>query len=111
MKIYNQVLYALLCIGVLGATSVYAQNPSGDLRLEILSAYNFVVDSNVESPSTYAPESAYIGVKIWNDGSNDLTDVYAYIGNYTNSGSAHPAYTPAGRMRLWWGRWMVMSLL
>lgn len=68
-----------------GVGSVFAANPSGDLRIEIMSAYNFVVDSNVESPSTYAPRSAYLGAKIYNDGTNDLTDVYAYIGNFTNS--------------------------
>lgn len=39
-----------------GVASAQAQ-----LRIEVISAYNLVVDSNVESPSTYAPRSAYLG--------------------------------------------------
>ena len=69
---------------LLSATSVYAANPAGDLRIEVASAYNFVVDSNVESPSTYAPRSAYLSATYYNDGADDLTDVWAYIGDYTN---------------------------
>jgi hypothetical protein len=33
----------------------------GDLRAVPITAYNFVVDSNVESPSTYAPMLAERG--------------------------------------------------
>ncbi len=58
---------------------------AGDLRIEPMAAYNFVVDSNVESPSTYAPRSAYVGASFHNDGTNVLTDVWAYIGDYTNN--------------------------
>jgi len=58
-----------------------ASNPSGALRIEVTTAYNFIVDSNVESPSTYAPRAAYISARIWNDGVADLTDVYANVGN------------------------------
>ena len=61
-----------------------AANPDGDLRIEVIAAYNLVVDSNVESPSTYAPRSAYLGATYYNDGTNPLTDVWAYIGDYTN---------------------------
>ena len=64
---------------------VRAANPSNGLRIEVIAAYNLVVDSNVESPSTYAPRSAYLGAKFCNDGTNDLTDVFAYIGNFTNN--------------------------
>lgn len=80
-------LIVVLCLfaAAFGVMPVFAGNPDGDLRIEIMSAYNLVVDSNVESPSTYAPRSAYLGAKIYNDGSNDLTDVYAYIGDFTNS--------------------------
>ncbi len=54
------------------------------LRIEVVSAYNLVVDSNVESPSTYAPRAAYLGATFHNDGSTALTNVWAYIGDYTN---------------------------
>ena len=58
-----------------------SETSDGSLRVEVITAYNFVVDSNVESPSTYAPRSAYIGAKIYNDGPTTLTDVAAYAGN------------------------------
>ncbi len=75
--------------GVLGAVLAWlgmsgpagAANPDGDLRVEIVTAYNLIVDSNAESPSTYAPKSAYIGAKFCNDGDNALTNVWAYIGD------------------------------
>ncbi|MGD9781850.1 MAG: hypothetical protein AB7V14_06825 [Kiritimatiellia bacterium] len=54
------------------------------LRIEMIAAYNLVVDSNVESPSTYAPRAAYLGATDHNDGTNALTDVWAYIGDFTN---------------------------
>jgi len=60
-------------------------NPDGALRIELISGYNFVVDSNVETPATYAPRSAYLGATYYNDGLVALTNVYAYIGNYTNN--------------------------
>ncbi len=61
-----------------------AANPDGDLRIEPIAAYNFVVDSNVESPSTYAPRAAYLSAKFHNDGTNAITNVWAYIGDFTN---------------------------
>lgn len=58
-----------------------ASTQDGALRLELTTAYNFIVDSNVESPSTYAPRAAYISARIWNDGSVPITNVRAYIGD------------------------------
>jgi uncharacterized repeat protein (TIGR01451 family) len=72
-----------------------ASNPHGDLRIDIVTAYNFIVDSNVESPSTYAPESAYIGAHICNDGTNDLTDASAYIGNFIDGVNDTPGIYPS----------------
>ena len=76
---------------------VMAANPSGDLRIEVASAYNFVVDSNVESPSTYAPRSAYLSATYYNDGTDDLTDVWAYIGDYAGgTPGVYPSRTHSG---------------
>lgn len=74
--------------------SASAANPSGDLRIEVIAAYNLVVDSNVESPSTFAPRSAYLGAKFHNDGTNDLKNVFAYIGNYLGGTSNTPGIYP-----------------
>lgn len=73
---------------------VFAANPSNGLRIEVIAAYNLVVDSNVESPSTYAPHAAYLGAKFHNDGTNDLTGVTAYIGNYVNGAADTPGTYP-----------------
>src|SRR5215207_9635166 len=79
---YGRQSFALLVALVVaisfgtGQWIVYATNPSGDLRIEVITAYNFIVDSNVESPSTYAPEAATIGAKFCNDGTNDMTNVF-----------------------------------
>jgi uncharacterized repeat protein (TIGR01451 family) len=68
----------------------------GDLRAVPITAYNFVVDSNVESPSTYAPRSASIGARFCNDGANDMTDLFASIGNYDPNGDTNPADSTPG---------------
>jgi hypothetical protein len=66
----------------------------GPLTVEIGSAYNLVVDSNVESPSTYAPSVATVLGRLCNTGATKLTDVWAYIGDYTNgTPGLYPART------------------
>jgi hypothetical protein len=62
-----------------------AANPSGDLRIVPISAYNFVVDSNVTTPATYAPQAGTIGAQFCNDGANDLTDVTVYVGDFNTT--------------------------
>ncbi len=69
-------LLLFLCFNQL----LFATNPNGDLRLEVISAYNFVVDSN--DPES-GPTSAYVGVNICNDGTNDLSNVIINIGDFT----------------------------
>ncbi len=68
-------------------------NPTGDLRMEVIAAYNFVVDSN--SP-TSGPSSAYVGVEVCNDGTDDLTNVVVNIGDF-NAGTpgVYPVRTNA----------------
>ncbi|MBN1428633.1 MAG: hypothetical protein JXB07_09610 [Anaerolineae bacterium] len=89
MLIAKKLCFLLLAISITLIPSLnesqiaQAANPDGDLRIDVITAYNFVVDSNVESPSTYAPEAATIGAQFCNDGSNDLTDVTAYVGDFT----------------------------
>ncbi len=75
--------FALTLTGMgfaLGATQ------DGALRMEVITAYNFVVDSNVESPSTNGPSAAHLGVRIYNDGDTPLTDVYVNIGDKAGGG-------------------------
>lgn len=68
---------------LLGAASlVSAQTPTdGALRMEVITAYNFVVDSNVETPASYSPSAAHLGVKISNTGATPLTNVTVNIGD------------------------------
>ena len=79
------------------AAPAWGGNPDGDLRVEIVTAYNLVVDSNAESPSTYAPKSAYIGAKFCNDGTEPLTNVWAYIGDLAaGTPGTYPSRTHPG---------------
>lgn len=63
---------------------------AASLNVEIIAGYNLVVDSNVSSPSTYAPRVATVIGKFCNPGDTALTDVYGYIGNGTTPGT-YPA--------------------
>jgi uncharacterized repeat protein (TIGR01451 family) len=85
-----------LCTGIslCLAMGAWGSNPSGDLRVEAINAYNLVVDSNVESPSTYAPRSAYLGARFCNDGTNALTNVVAHIGDYLGGSGGTPGTYP-----------------
>ncbi len=85
MKSYRLFLPVfLLLMAPLFAGTTFASNPTNGLRIEIMSAYNLVVDSNVESPSTYAPRAAFFGAKFCNDGDTPLNNIYANIGTYSN---------------------------
>ena len=75
--------------------SLHAATQDGPLRVEVITAYNLIVDSNAGTPSSYAPRSAYIGVTFHNDGTTDLTDVFACIGNYNGGTGATPGLYPA----------------
>jgi uncharacterized repeat protein (TIGR01451 family) len=73
-----------------------AATADGALRVEVITAYNLVVDSNAGTPASYAPRSAYIGATFHNDGSVPLTGIAAHIGNYTNgAASSTPGIYPA----------------
>ena len=85
-KILVLAAYLFMAALFFSPHATQAANPDGDLRIVVLTAPNFVVDSNVESPSTYAPEAATIGAKFCNDGTDTLTDVFAFIGNYDPNG-------------------------
>jgi hypothetical protein len=93
---------AVLIIGVLAMLAAAAYLFSGaqqaraaaDLSVSINTAYNLVVDSNVSSPSTYAPRAATVYGTFCNDGNETLTDVYGYIGNYNGGSSPTPGLYP-----------------
>ncbi|HEY4722969.1 MAG TPA: hypothetical protein VII92_14045, partial [Anaerolineae bacterium] len=56
---------------------------AGTVTVEIIAAYNLVVDSNVESPSTYAPSVATVGGKVCNTSGQVVTGTQVFIGDYT----------------------------
>ncbi len=76
------VWIGLLLLGVfhLAPSALVA---AGDLSIEIVAGYNFVVDSNVTSPSTYAPAVATVMARFCNDGDAPLSDVQGFIGDST----------------------------
>ena len=83
--VWRFVIAAAAWVGIFPLAAV-AANPDGDLRIEPIAAYNFVVDSNIDTPAGYGPDSAYLGAHVCNDGSNDLTDVLVNIGNFDPDG-------------------------
>lgn len=56
---------------------------AGSLSIQLNAPYNLIVDSNVCSPSTYAPQVATIGAGFCNYGDAPLTDVVGSIGDFT----------------------------
>ncbi len=86
------ILLTVLLLG--GLFSLLAQarptDAAADLTVEIIAAYNLVVDSNVESPSTYAPSVATVAGRFCNVGDTPLTNAQGYIGNGTTPGT-YPA--------------------
>ena len=82
------VAVALAPAAVLGA---------GALSVEVVTAYNLVVDSNVTSPATYAPKAGYIGAKICNTGDAPLANVIASTRGLRprDPGEFHAGHLPA----------------
>ena len=94
-KIIGQLVKAMrlmaMLIAVLSLTSVSAWSA---LTVELVNGYNLVVDSNVTSPATYAPQSAYIGAKICNTGATTLNNVFVYVGSYNGGSGNTPGIYP-----------------
>lgn len=80
-------LLSVLFGGVLLLTQARPVHAAGNLQVSIVAGYNLVVDSNVESPSTYAPSVATVMGRFCNTGDAPLTNVQGFIGNYTGSGA------------------------
>lgn len=89
-------LLAWLAIALWAPTACSGQ-VDGALRMEVITAYNFVVDSNVETPASYGPEAAHLGVRVCNTGTLPLTDVYVRIGDLTDpaTGAGTPGVYPS----------------
>lgn len=79
---------------VLTGSVAHAATADGALRVEVITAYNLVVDSNAGTPASYAPRSAYIGATFHNDGTVPLTDLIARIGNYSGGAGDTPGVYP-----------------
>jgi uncharacterized repeat protein (TIGR01451 family) len=95
LTILGRCLLVLTLALLAPAGAALADQPTnGDLKIETLTAYNFIVDSNVGSPSTYGPGAATIGAKFCNTGANPLTNVVAYIGNYGTGRADGTGNTP-----------------
>jgi len=93
MRNFRSLVFLVSLISFLPLAG-WSANPTNSLRVEVMKAYNFIVDSNVEAPSSYSPRAAYLGARICNDGATVLSNVTAYIGNFTNrTPGIYPART------------------
>ncbi len=85
LKFFAVKLLLWACSLILASvTDGSAATSQGALRMEMITAYNFVVDSNIESPAGKSPSAAHLGVRIYNDGSTALTNVVVNIGKLTD---------------------------
>lgn len=98
----SRILFIMLAAIILSVTAAQATNPDGQLRIEIISAYNLVVDSNVTAQSTLAPEAATLGARVCNDGDEVMNEVQVYIGDHANNKpGTYPVFDSAGDSRTW----------
>lgn len=81
--------FALLLFG-LAFMSVPTASAAGVITVDIVAGYNLVVDSNVMSPSTYAPSAATVMGRFCNTGDATLNNV---LGILATSEPIHPAVT------------------
>jgi hypothetical protein len=88
----RKYLFALAVVFLCGFTMGSAQPTTvdGTLRMQVITAYNFVVDSNIETPAGKSPSAAHLGVRIYNDGPTALTNVVVNIGDMTSPGNGTP---------------------
>ncbi len=76
---------------ILSNPTLYAQC---DVTAEINTAYNFIVDSNIESPAGNNPTTAYITAKFCNKGTAPISGATAYIGTQaTQTPGVYPSTT------------------
>lgn len=66
------------------ARTASAEINDGALKMEVISAYNLVVDSNIESPAGRCPTAAHLGLRVYNTGVTPLTGVTLRIGDLLN---------------------------
>ena len=81
------LVFATLLGSLLLLTQARKVEAAGNLQITIVAGYNLVVDSNVLSPSTYAPSVATVMGEFCNTGDAPLTNVEGYIGDYTAAGA------------------------
>jgi hypothetical protein len=85
-----------LAFEALERRSVLASDLSdGGLLIDVIPAYNLVIDSNVETPATYAPTAAHLGVKVTNVGTTPLSDIEVNFGSFdVLTGAGTPGIYP-----------------
>ena len=95
--IARATLALIVCLGIfIAPAGVVPVQAAGTLTVTILAGDNLVVDSNVLSPSTYAPSVATVAGKFCNTGDVDLPGVQGFIGDYSgNTPGTYPARSTA----------------
>ena len=81
------LIAALAAFGIIAQWARPANAQDIGLEVTVIAGYNLVVDSNVKSPSTYAPSVATVAVKYCNKSGSQMNNVVGYIGEYTGVGS------------------------
>jgi LPXTG-site transpeptidase (sortase) family protein len=80
-KFLPLIIIFIISFNLLNIIPAKAQG-MGILSVDIVAGYNLVVDSNVESPSSFAPSVATVMGEFCNTGYAPLTGVQSFIGDY-----------------------------
>ncbi len=89
--IFNSTIVVLLTFGLSCISNkIVAQCSNSDINIEIITAYNFIDDSNIQTPAGIPVTAAHIGAKFCNTSGSARSDVFAYVGTYTGSGNGTP---------------------
>ncbi|MBN1268456.1 MAG: hypothetical protein JXB04_02630 [Kiritimatiellae bacterium] len=85
-------LLAGFLLVLLASSGAWADNPVSGFAIEPITAYNLVVDSNMETPAGRSPTAAYLGIRFCNNGTSDLHNVIVYIGTFeSNAPGIYPS--------------------
>ncbi len=109
LRSIKAVASALFLVACFGASSGNCATVDGPLRVEVITAYNLIVDSNIETPAGRSPRAAHLGVRVTNTGTTPITDVTLRIGDlldagtFTGTAGTYPVTTVAPGARLYSG--------
>ena len=95
MKTHLPCVIAIMIAILTPTPSFAACTNNSDISINIVTAYNFIVDNNVETPAGTPLKSAYVGAEFCNTTADTLVNVTFNIGEHTGGGNGTPGIYPS----------------